>query len=563
MMALRKMSRRKFLESSLTSGLTVNMAWGSNPGRVAASTSITGSARLTLKVVGSAGRGYAVTILFDGQPITRHNSGGEFSAVFQNGERSLEDRAENWKATSWTGDATHVMLDGECKLQNLNTTVFAQVEYEVVTPRVVRKRIRLRQNDIYMLFYQVSNRLEAEESPAKFWSFNQADCQGGPMREYYPAAGFRTKNGVTVGLLTDSGYRNCWSRMIRRDGWPVKPAPKRIPDVNLNYVSRREERAEGEFFVQQTFGEALVQAEDDESGEAVALPPVSEWHMLGKVTLEEQSGATLLSPGSPEGGVVIPFLARDGEVYSVRLEYRSSQPFALGLWDLDERHNRLEDITLYNDRVPESPGGWSEFRSKIFVYALRGCSGALHISAPQSEQAMNRESPGGLRPIALRNLEVRRLKVRLEPYHRLGMGYQQEKTAFVFVDDKTPDTVRGYRLASQLHLAEALGFKGGETEKVLYSDLMMLCWIAGPQTVRPMCAPSIWYSAAGEMYLRDSFFALNGVHSRELNESVLNLWADNQGTNGQPGAQIERLDAVMAHVGALESPPVRHQAAHG
>lgn len=533
------MSRRQFIERSITSSLAGSMAWESNPARVSASASVTGAGRLTLKAIGDAQRGYGVTILLGGQPIARHNSGGEFSAVFQNGERSLEDHAENWKATSWMGDTTRVTLNGECKLQNLNTTVVAQVEYDVVTPHVVRKRIRLQQNDMYMLFYQVSNRLEPEESPTKFWSFNQTDCQGGPMHEYYPAAGFRTKNGVTVGLLTDSGCRNYWSRMIRRDGRPVKPAPQRIPDANLNYVCRPEERAEGKLFVQQTFGEALVQAEDDDSGEAVALPPVSSWSKLGEVTLEERNGATVLSPRSSEDGVLIPFPARDGEVYSLRLEYRSSQPFAVQVWDVDERRHKLEDITLYNDRVPESPEGWSEFRSKVFVYALRGRGGALFISRPQSEQAINREAPGGSRPITLRGLEVRRLKAHREPYHRLEMGHPEQKTAFVFVDDKTPDTVRGYRLASQLHLADAFGFKGGETEKVLYADLTMLCWIAGPQTLRPMCAPSIWYSAAGEMYFRDSFFALNGVHNRDLNEGVFNLWADNQGTNGAINTLVE------------------------
>jgi len=131
------MSRRQFIERSITSSLAGGMAWGSNPGRVTASASVTGAERLTLKVIGDARQGYAVTILFGGQPIARHNSGGEFSAVFQNGERSLEDHAENWKATSWMGDTTHVTLNGECKLQNLNTTVFAQVEYDVVTPHVV------------------------------------------------------------------------------------------------------------------------------------------------------------------------------------------------------------------------------------------------------------------------------------------------------------------------------------------------------------------------------------------------------------------------------------------
>ena len=54
-----------------------------------------------------------------------------------------------------------------------------------------------------------------------------------------------------------------------------------------------------------------------------------------------------------------------------------------------------------------------------------------------------------------------------------------------------------------------------------------------------MLAPSIWYSAAGEMYLRDSFYALNGIHNRELNERVFALWADNQGTNGAINTLVE------------------------
>jgi len=68
---------------------------------------------------------------------------------------------------------------------------------------------------------------------------------------------------------------------------------------------------------------------------------------------------------------------------------------------------------------------------------------------------------------------------------------------------------------------------------------MMLCWIAGPESFQPMCAPSIWYSAAGEMYLRDSFYALNGIHNRELNEGVFNAWAENQGTDGAINTLLE------------------------
>lgn len=97
--------------------------------------------------------------------------------------------------------------------------------------------------------------------------------------------------------------------------------------------------------------------------------------------------------------------------------------------------------------------------------------------------------------IELRGLEVRRIPTRREPYHRLEMDRDEQKTVFIIATDATPDAARGYRLTSQLHLADALGFRGGETEKVLYADLAMLCWRTGLETPRPMVTLSIWYSA--------------------------------------------------------------------
>ena len=145
------------------------------------------------------------------------------------------------------------------ELANLRTTVFVEVEYEVVSSQLVKKTIQLRQADMFALIYQVTSRLEPETSPAKLWSFDHADCKGGPLHEYFPAAGFRTRDGVTVGLLTDAGFRNQWSRIIRRDGTPVKPAPTSIPDVNLYLLPEAGDRALQGSFIQQTFGEATVQ----------------------------------------------------------------------------------------------------------------------------------------------------------------------------------------------------------------------------------------------------------------------------------------------------------------
>jgi len=538
-MSHRIISRRRFIEESITGSIAAGLGSGSGAFRAAASAVSPESDVLTLEVAGDAKQGYSVTLLFHGQPVAEHHRSGEFSASFQNEERSVEDRVNEWKATSWKGHSTHVVLDGEFRLKNLDTTVFAEVDYEVITPHVVRKKIRLHQVDMFMLFYQLSHRLEPAERPAKFWSFDQLDWKGEALHEYFPAAGFRTKNGLCVGLLTDSGYRNQWTRIIRRDGRPVKPAPQRVPDANLYSGSRAEEHNKGDFFVQQTFGEVMGQRARDRDAKPLVLPDISSWKKHGEVTVDESDGVAILATPSSEDGVIIPFTAGSNEMYSVRLEYRSAVPVAIQIWNTDARFQKVRDITLYNDGVPRSPGAWSDFRTTVFVAGLQGNGCAVFISVAPSEQAKRVDVPAGLAKIEVRRLEIHRISTRTEPYHRLEMGQPVEKTVFVFADEKVPDTVRGHRLASQLYLADGLGFKGGETEKTVYADLMMLCWIAGPESFRPICAPSIWYSAAGEMYLRDSFFALNGVHNRELNENVFNVWAENQGTDGAINTLVE------------------------
>ena len=74
-------------------------------------------------------------------------------------------------------------LTGECALKNLSTTVFVEVEYEIKTSQIVQKTIRLRQNDMLLIFYQLSNRLEAQRPCEKLWSFDQTTWRGEALRE--------------------------------------------------------------------------------------------------------------------------------------------------------------------------------------------------------------------------------------------------------------------------------------------------------------------------------------------------------------------------------------------
>src|ERR1700694_6321432 len=121
-MAYRIISRRHFIEESITCSLAFGLGSGCGPLGAVASAITPGTDGLTIKVSGDAKQGYGVALLFGGQPFAQHNRGGEFSAFFKNEDRSVEDRVNDWKATSWVGHSTHVMLDGECQLTNLNTT---------------------------------------------------------------------------------------------------------------------------------------------------------------------------------------------------------------------------------------------------------------------------------------------------------------------------------------------------------------------------------------------------------------------------------------------------------
>src|SRR5437588_2877668 len=178
-------SRRYFIEKSVTTGLAVGLGLKIDPLHGSVYSSSPETDGLTLKVSGDPVSGYGAVLLFNGRPVLRHNHGGEFSALFQNEERSLEDHVADWKAASWTGDAAHLTLDGECKLKNLNTTLFVQVEYQQINQRVVQKKIRLRQADMFLLFYQLCNRMEPLETPAKLWSFDELNWRGGALREQF------------------------------------------------------------------------------------------------------------------------------------------------------------------------------------------------------------------------------------------------------------------------------------------------------------------------------------------------------------------------------------------
>jgi len=486
---------------------------------------------MQLKIAGDARNGFTVSILYQGQALSSSDDAGEFSARFQNGSRELDVRLDNWKATSWSGNEEHITLLGRTQLQDLKTELSVRVDYEVVSHHVVRKQIQLHQVDAHLLYYQLTNSLKPNSTPAKLWSFDQPDCKGGPLHEYFPAVGYRTKAGVTVGLLTDAGYRNGWNRVIRRDNAEfIKPAPGEISDVNLNYVSDAARKSNGQPEVSQTFGELLVQ--DRIPGQSVALPALTTWSRQGVASIKSTDASTTFNIANPKDGLITPLPLRGGEVYELSFEYRSQSAFAARFWDVNDQLNMLKDLTLYNDAVPSSAGQWVTFSTRTYIPALQGSSAALILGNIGDSATIAKG------PIEIRKLSLTRVHSHLQPYHRLEMDKPEQKTVFIFADESLADNIRGYRLASELYLADALGFRGSDPEKVIYANTMMLTWTAEPHVPRPILAPSIFYSAAGEMYFRDSFFAISGTNNRELNESIFDLWGANQGSDGVIGTLV-------------------------
>ena len=193
----------------------------------------------------------------------------------------------------------------------------------------------------------------------------------------------------------------------------------------------------------------------------IDLAAPSEWKESGKIEVEQQDAVVKLSPVTVKDFVLVPFPAKGGEIYSVSLKYRSGVPISIHAWDTDDEFHKLGDLSLFNDTAPASPSAFTEFRHSFVVPALQGTGAAIVLSLPDFlSEAELRSEHGRLPSFEIRDLEVSRIATRSEPYHRLEMGRPQVKTTFIFVSEAVPDTLGGYRLASQLHLADGMGFKG-------------------------------------------------------------------------------------------------------
>jgi len=504
--------------------------------------------RIGLKIVGDSKSGYNVQILYDSKSIAQHSGGGEFSIIIENGDRSYHQVKKDWKAISYSGDSKHLELMGRLPMGNLNIYVDVKVIYEVINNHIIKKQIILSQNYSNKLYYSLENKLEPIETPSSYWSFDQEDCKGGSLLETYPAAGFRLKNGIAVGLLTDAGHRNLWTRNVRKRNI-IAPfensefaAVQMMPDPDLFKVATLSERESGQNYVALNFGQVFNFTSGSSS--IVRLSNIEQWNSLKEGQLEVLSNDVnngphfkVSGPGKKNtlSGISIPVKVEPKSFYTVSFKYKSDKPIATRLWDA-----KKNDVSMYINEMPADPLEWRDFNHQFYVVNINEFEDSYFIviskSYYDSSDSYN---------IEVKDLRITKHNPVVECYHPLEMNKPSIKTMFVFAEPAK--TIRDYRLASQIRLAEGLGFKGTEAEKILYADIKMLTWIAEPKDLTPHLVPSLNYSP--DMYNRDSFWTSASCYDRQISEAVWNKWAATQDEQGCIGT------IVTPYIGSTENTP--------
>jgi len=489
-----------------------------------------GELKISLK--GDSTSGFYVDLFYGDLPVCTREKTGELTVVVENEDHSIRETVKGWKAKAASVRENSIILSGIVPLPKLETDLHITVVYEIVNHQVVEKRMELWQTNMSMLYYSVDSSISLKESPSRFWSFDNASNKGGVAHESYPAAGYLIGDSLAVGLLTDAGNRNLWTRNIRRrpsTGGVGFRAIQEICDANLYRIATTEDRRKGDNFVRLTFGE-LSDFNHPLEKIPYKTPQVTEWKSYNGAQITHEKGIFTIKgakASSDMAGFRLPYSLPDG-FYTVRFKHRSVFPVSLRLWKNEGTTSNDVQGFHYQTNIPTSSANWTEQEETVFLANTEGGITNLLIAASGLKTGMPYQ-------LEMKDLEVIRTVAHEQGYHQLLSGDRNTKRTFIFVAPTSP-TLHDIRLASQVYLADGLRFKGTTEEKCLYSCYQMLMWITGAANFKPLSVPSINY--APDMYNRDSFWSMMGTYDKESSESIFNEWAATQNEAGTIGTII-------------------------
>ena len=483
-----------------------------------------------LRVLGNDQDGYYVNIYWGKQLISDQSRSGELEAYFDNEDYAVREMLQGWKATQVKKENGKIILSGQVYLKRLETDLSVNVIYEIVNKNVVSKQIELQQNNLSLLFYSLGTSIVPECSPSSYWSFDDNMNMGGTVHETYTAAGYILNDTLAIGLLTDAGNRNLWTRNIRRR--PSKQgeigfrAIREICDANLIRISNKDERLRQNNFVKYTFGEVSDFNHPVDTC-LYPIPNVTTWKTYHNGYVKKHGNIYKIEKrGKEVSGVRIPYYLTDG-FYTIRFKHRSNNPITIRLFKGEGIENKDIIGLHYQSDIPSLQSEWVEQEETVFIANTEDKPIYLLIAA----SGLNDSSSS----LLIKDLEVIRSDAHNYAYHRLEQGKKSVKKVFIFVNSSQA-TLHDLRLASQIYLAEGLNFVGTTEEKCVYACYQMLMWITSRYNFAPLNVPSINY--APDMYNRDSFWSLMGVYDKEASEEIFNAWASTQDERGAIGTII-------------------------
>lgn len=488
--------------------------------------------QINLKLNGDSITGFNVNVYYGNIAVSTQDKIGELNMYVENEDYSIREYIPHWKATTAVQKDNSITLSGVVKLPKLETDVFISVIYEIVNNQVVEKRIELLQTNLSLLYYSFDTSLSLVEKPSSFWSFDNANNKGGIAHESYPAAGYMIGDSLAIGLLTDAGNRNLWTRNIRRrpsTGGVGFRALQEIPDANLYRIATATDRKEGNNFVKLTFGEL---SDFNHPSEIISYktPDIDDWKSYNGAKVTNENAIYTIKANNATADMVgfrLPYQLPDG-FYTVRFKHRSMQPISLRLWKNDGTTSNDVQGFHYQTNIPSSKSDWTQQEETVFLANTEG--GTTHLLIAASDLKL-----GTSFTLEIKDLEVVQSVASEKAYHQLRAGEKNSKRTFIFVAPAKP-TLHDVRLASQVYLADGLRFKGTTEEKCLYACYQMLMWITSANNFTPLSVPSINY--APDMYNRDSFWSQMGVYNKESSEKIFNAWAATQNDAGTIGTII-------------------------
>ena len=483
------------------------------------------SQNLSLQATGNPKDGFTVNVLYNNKLIT--TSDEEFSLQLFNLDLST-DTAIQWKGQKWSGDNQNLTLEGTFHIMAFDANLSVTVNYKVMNQHLLKKEVRLFQPSMPDMHYILKETTRPAEKPLRYTTFEYDSFPGGLVHEMYPSAGFITRDNFVVGLLTDAGYKNQYTRNTRRrfsgrgggfTGW------RRLPDTELFSVANAEEQKQNNDYIRQTFGEMVNL---DAGKETVLDLPASYKIENATVTIDNK---ILSIKGQKQGRAGVKYIApfKDQNIYTISFQVKGNTPVSLKMFRIKNGNEtiELEYGLKYIDQFPVKDNEWTLFKGSIFVPYIEQDSVSLFIGTQSGKDAF----------LNIKDLQIVQHQPKIEPYNILPFGQEVTKTTYLFIEPwKTHEQ---YMISSQVRLAEGKNFKGTEVEKMLYANLNMLTWITDTKDFTPLNVPNMNY--APDMYNRDAFFSTVSTYNKELNLKIWNQWARTQTPAGGIGTIITPL----------------------